>query len=81
MLVFRAAQGHAVHDDLSVLDGFKLVDAPDERALSGAAGAADHHDFSLLDHEVNIVQDMKRPKPLVDFTKFDHQTLTLPSVP
>jgi len=42
-------QGHPVYDNSAFLDRFQPVDAADERAFAGPAGAANYHDFPGFD--------------------------------
>jgi hypothetical protein len=54
------------------LDGLQAVDAADEGALAGPAGAAYHHDLAGFDEQVNFIQDVDRAKPFVDTLELDH---------
>ena len=68
----RVGQRHPVHDDLAPLDRLQLVDAANQRALTGPAGAADHQDLARPHHEVHVPEDVERAEPLVDTSKLDH---------
>jgi len=55
---FGIGQLHAVNNQFSLIDGFKFVDGPYQGGFSRTGRAADHHDFTLLDMEIDIIQDM-----------------------
>jgi hypothetical protein len=63
---------HASYNDVALLDGFQLVNAPYERTLTRSARPANDYDLSLFDFQANIVQDVERAEPLVNATKCDH---------
>jgi hypothetical protein len=57
------------------VDGLKLVDAPDQRALSRPTGPADHNDFTRIHVKVHVIKDMEIAKPFVDLLEGDHTVL------
>ena len=67
-----AADLHALHADTSGIDGFKSVDAAQERALAGPARSADHDDFRARYAQAHLLQDLVRAEPLVDAIDLDH---------
>jgi hypothetical protein len=62
----------SVDDEPAGLDRLQAVDAPDQRALAGAAGAA-HHGYLAPGHlEVDVDQHVVGAEPLVDLFESDH---------
>jgi hypothetical protein len=64
--------GHLVHIDLTLLDGFELVDAPDEGAFSRPAWPADDNYFTRVYVKIDVVEHMEIAEPLVHFLEGDH---------
>jgi hypothetical protein len=69
---------HAVDDKLAFLDRFQAVNAPDQGAFPGAARAAYDEDFTGLDFQVDVVQNMQLAEPLVDLAENNHDRFPLP---
>ncbi len=72
--------GHAVDVNVTAGGGFKMVEAPEQGALSRAGGADHHHDFAGFDFGGNIDQCtdlMGRIKRFRDIANLDHDIMVL----
>src|SRR4029077_18839628 len=58
---------------LALLGRLEQVDAAQEGALAGAAGAEDAHDFAFGDVEVDAFQHLELGEALVDPLQLDHR--------
>jgi hypothetical protein len=65
-------QPHPVHPDLAGLDGLEVVEAPEQRALAGAARPDDHHDLAPCDIEAHVVEHVETAEVLVDVADLKH---------
>jgi hypothetical protein len=65
-------QGGFIHMQFPVLKFFQSVDAPDQSGFSRAARSANHNNLARLNMHIDIFQNMKFTKPLVDTFEFDH---------
>src|SRR4029077_5539248 len=52
----------AVDRDIAAVDGLELVDAAQERALSGTRRSDDADDLAPANLEIDVFQDVKRPE-------------------
>ena len=57
---------HAVDPDLARLHRLQIVEAPEERALAGAARPDDHDHLAPGDLEAHVVQHVQTAEVLVD---------------
>ena len=65
------AELDAVDDDLALLVLFEAIDAADHRRLAGARRPADHDALAAMDGEIDVLEDMEVPVPLVDAGHLD----------
>ena len=61
----RGVHLHAIDDDVPLVRLNEEVDAPEERALPGAARPDDHEGLPLPHLEAHALQHMELPEPLV----------------
>src|SRR6476659_9220481 len=64
-------QRHTVDDDRSLLMVLEAVDAADKRRLARTRGPGDHDALAACAIEIDVLQDVKGPKPLVDAAEVD----------
>jgi hypothetical protein len=70
---------HPVHVQLSRGDGLQGVDAPEQRALAGAARSDDDDDLTLLHREIDVLEDLEVSEVLVYALELDDAYLYAPS--
>ena len=61
----------AVDDDLTLLVLFQAIDAADHRRLAGPGRSADDDALAAMDGEIDVLEDMEVPVPLVDAGHLD----------
>jgi hypothetical protein len=57
--------------NVAFLDGLQSVDAPDKSAFSRTAGAADYNYFAPFYVQVDILEDVMIPEPLMGMADSD----------
>ena len=56
---------HVVDDELPFLNGFQAVDTANQGAFPRSARTADDYYLPLVDVEIDILEDVKFPKPFI----------------
>ena len=71
-LLVAALRGErlAVDHQFAGFEFFQAVHAADQGGFAGAAGADDHHHFTLLDRQVYVLEDMQLAEVLVHALHF-----------
>ena len=73
----RIVDLQTVDDQIATGDLFQLVDAAQQRRLTGAGRANDDHHFALGDVQVDVMQHLGFTKVLGDVFKFNHRIFIL----
>ncbi len=64
--------GLSFHEDVPAVEGFELVDAPQEGGFAGAGRPDDAGDITLTDRQIDPFQDVKIAELLGNTSGFDH---------
>jgi hypothetical protein len=74
---FLVMDHHAVHDELTLLNGLQAVDTTNQGTLARTTWTADHHHLPLSNLQIDLIQDVKVSVPFVYILKRYHLVIPL----